>query len=41
MALARKEDRELNLLLGESDRRVGRRGFLRTAALLGAAGSSA
>ena len=40
MALGRKEDRELNLLLGESDRRVGRRGFLRTAALLGAAGAA-
>ena len=40
MALGRKEDRELNLLLGEPDRRVGRRGFLRTAALLGAAGAA-
>ena len=40
MALGRKEDRELNLLLEGTDRRVGRRGFLRTAALLGAAGAA-
>jgi spermidine/putrescine transport system substrate-binding protein len=40
MALGRKEDRELNLLLEGPDRRVGRRGFLRTAALLGAAGAA-
>jgi putrescine transport system substrate-binding protein len=40
MALGRKEDRELNLLLEGTERRVGRRGFLRTAALLGAAGAA-
>jgi len=40
MALGGKEDRELNLLLEGQDRRVGRRGFLRTAALLGAAGAA-
>jgi nitrous oxide reductase len=40
MALGGKEDRELNLLLEGQDRRVGRRGFLRTAAVLGAAGAA-
>jgi spermidine/putrescine-binding protein len=40
MAVGGKEDRELNLLLEGQDRRVGRRGFLRTAALLGAAGAA-
>jgi spermidine/putrescine transport system substrate-binding protein len=40
MALGGKEDRELNLLLEGPDRRVGRRSFLRTAALLGAAGAA-
>jgi spermidine/putrescine transport system substrate-binding protein len=40
MALGRKEDRELNMLLDGSDRRVGRRGFLRTAGLIGAAGAA-
>ena len=40
MVLGGKEDRELNLLLEGQDRRVGRRGFLRTAALLGAAGAA-
>jgi len=40
MVLGGKEDRELNLLLEGQDRRVGRRGFLRTAAELGAAGAA-
>jgi putrescine transport system substrate-binding protein len=40
MALGGKEDRELNLLLDGSERRVARRSFLRTAALLGAAGAA-
>jgi len=40
MVLGGKEDRELNLLLEGQDRRVGRRGFLRTAAVLGAAGAA-
>jgi putrescine transport system substrate-binding protein len=40
MALGGKEDRELNLLMGAPERRLGRRGFLRTAALLGAAGAA-
>jgi putrescine transport system substrate-binding protein len=40
MALGGKEDRELNLLLEAPERRVGRRGFLRVAALLGAAGAA-
>ena len=38
MALDGKEDRELNMLVGAPDRRVGRRSFLRGAALLGVAG---
>jgi len=38
MTLGGKEDRELNLLLEAPERRVGRRGFLRVAAVLGAAG---
>jgi spermidine/putrescine-binding protein len=33
-----KEDRELNMLVGPSDRRVGRRRFLQSAGLLAAAG---
>jgi len=40
MTLGGKEDRELNLLLEAPERRVGRRGFLRVAALLGAAGAA-
>jgi spermidine/putrescine transport system substrate-binding protein len=40
MVLGGKEDRELNLLMGAPERRVGRRGFLRAAALLGAAGAA-
>jgi putrescine transport system substrate-binding protein len=38
MAMSGKEDRELNMLVGPSDRRVGRRRFLQTAGLLAAAG---
>jgi hypothetical protein len=38
MVLYGKEDRELNLLMEAPHRRVGRRGFLQVAALLGAAG---
>jgi spermidine/putrescine-binding protein len=40
MALDGKEDRELNVLLREPGRRFGRRGFLRAAGLLGAAGAA-
>jgi putrescine transport system substrate-binding protein len=40
MTLGGKEDRELNLLLEGPGRGVGRRGFLRTAALLAAAGAA-
>jgi putrescine transport system substrate-binding protein len=40
MALGGKEDRELNLLVGTPDRRVGRRGVLRAAGLLAAAGAA-
>jgi putrescine transport system substrate-binding protein len=40
MVLGGKEDRELNLLMGAPDRRVGRRGFLRAAGLLAAAGAA-
>jgi putrescine transport system substrate-binding protein len=40
MVLGGKEDRELNLLMGTPDRRVGRRGFLRTAGLLAAAAAA-
>jgi len=38
MARPGMEDRELNMLVGPSDRRVGRRRFLQTAGLLAAAG---
>jgi spermidine/putrescine-binding protein len=38
MSMSGKEDRELNMLVGPSDRRVGRRRFLQTAGLLAAAG---
>src|SRR4029450_7239439 len=38
MGLHGTEERELNVLMEAPDRRVGRRGFLRTTALLGAAG---
>ena len=40
MVLGGKEDRELNLLLEGQDRRVGRRGFLGAAALVGLAGAA-
>jgi spermidine/putrescine-binding protein len=40
MALGGKEDRELNLLMGTPDHRVGRRRFLRAAGLLAAAGAA-
>jgi putrescine transport system substrate-binding protein len=40
MALSGKEDRELNLLVEAPGERVGRRGFLRVAALLGVAGAA-
>jgi putrescine transport system substrate-binding protein len=40
MVRAGKEDRELNLLVGPPDRRVGRRGFLQVAGLLAAAGAA-
>jgi spermidine/putrescine transport system substrate-binding protein len=36
----REDERELNLLMQTPDRRVGRRGFLRNAALLGVAGAA-
>jgi spermidine/putrescine transport system substrate-binding protein len=38
MVRAGKEDRELNMLVGPPDRRVGRRSFLQVAGLLAAAG---
>jgi spermidine/putrescine-binding protein len=38
MVRAGREDPELNMLVGQPDRRVGRRSFLRTAGLLAAAG---
>ena len=38
MVQAGKEDRELNMLVGPPDRRVGRRSFLQVAGLLAAAG---
>jgi putrescine transport system substrate-binding protein len=40
MVRAGREDPELNLLVGEPERRVGRRGFLRVAGLLAAAGAA-
>ena len=40
MVLDGREEHELNLLMEAPDRRVGRRGFLRVAALLGAAGAA-
>jgi spermidine/putrescine-binding protein len=40
MARAGKEDPELNLLVGQPDRRVGRRSFLQVAGLLAAAGAA-
>ena len=40
MVRAGKEDPELNLLVGEPDRRVGRRSFLQVAGLLAAAGAA-
>jgi putrescine transport system substrate-binding protein len=40
MVRAGKEDRELNLLVGQPDRRVGRRSFLQVAGLLAAAGAA-
>ena len=40
MARAGKEDPELNLLVGEPERRVGRRSFLQVAGLLAAAGAA-
>jgi putrescine transport system substrate-binding protein len=40
MVRAGKEDRELNLLVGAPDRRVGRRSFLQVAGLLAAAGAA-
>ena len=38
MVVDREDERELNLLMQTPDRRLGRRGFLRNAALLGVAG---
>jgi putrescine transport system substrate-binding protein len=40
MVRAGSEDPELNLLVGEPERRVGRRGFLQVAGLLAAAGAA-
>jgi putrescine transport system substrate-binding protein len=40
MVRAGREDPELNLLVGEPERRVGRRGFLQVAGLLAAAGAA-
>jgi spermidine/putrescine-binding protein len=40
MVRSSKEDRELNLLVGQPGRRVGRRSFLQVAGLLGAAGAA-
>jgi putrescine transport system substrate-binding protein len=40
MVRAGKEDRELNLLVGSPDRRVGRRSFLQVAGLLAVAGAA-
>jgi putrescine transport system substrate-binding protein len=40
MIRAGREDPELNLLVGEPERRVGRRGFLQVAGLLAAAGAA-